>query len=146
MARNAVLGLELGQRYKSRSARDHLKQVLDAAEMGSTAVITRDRPVAAVDAAVLEELLSTRAPFNVLSSVTDDQIAFWLEDGLVHATGATFDEAAAAFLDALVEYAEDWFDGLGSAPNHAHNRLLALRVSLHAGDREAFEVAVFGDE
>lgn len=135
----------LGLRYKARSARDHIKDVLDAAEGGGTAVITRDRPVAAVDAGVLEELLAERAPFAVLSSVTDDQVAFWLADGLVHGVGTNLEDATSDFLDALVDYARSWFEDLRNAPNHAHNRLLVLRIALHAGDREELERVVFGD-
>lgn len=135
----------VGLRYKARSARDHIKDVLDAAEGGGTAIIIRERPVAAVDAGVLEELLAERAPFEVLSSVTSDQVAFWLADGLVHGVGANLEEATDDFLDALVDYAKSWFEELRNAPNHAHNRLLVLRVALHAGDREELERVVFGD-
>ena len=39
--------------------------------------------MAAVDAGVLAELLKVQPPFEVLSSVTDNQVAFWLADGLV---------------------------------------------------------------
>lgn len=90
----------------------------------------RSRPLAVVDAAVLEDLLAERAPIEVVSSVTGDQVAFWLADGLVHA---------------LVDYVQCWFDDLRDAPNHAHNRLLALRVALHCGDRDELRRVVFGD-
>jgi hypothetical protein len=142
---DTVRGFHPGVRYKARSARDNLKDVLDAAEAGAVPVISRTRPVAAVTVDVLEELLAQHAPFNVVSSVTDEQVAFWLEDGLVHAVGADLDEATAAFLDALVDYAEDWLEDLRDAPNHAHNRMLVLRTAIHAGDRDALEAAVFGD-
>jgi len=137
--------IPVGMRYKSRSARDHIKDVLDAAEAGGTAIITRDRPVAAVDAGVLAELLAEQAPFDVVSSVTEDQVAFWLADGLVHGVGSNLAEATDDFLDALVDYAQSWFEDLRNAPNHAHNRLLVLRVALHAGDREELERVVFDD-
>ena len=133
----------LGLRFKSRSARDHIKDVLDAAEAGSTAVITRERPVAVVDAGLLEELLAEQAPFEILSSITDEQVAFWLADGLVHGVGGDLRAATDDFLDALVDYASSWFQDLRSAPNHAHNRLLALRIALHAGDRDELERVVF---
>lgn len=136
---------DVGHRYKARDARDHWKDVLDAAEGGAAAVIERNRPVGVVDAALLEELLSDKAPFSVQSSVAADQVAFWLEDGLVHAVGGSLDEATGNFLDALVDYAEAWFAELRDAPNHAHNRLLVLRVVLLAGDRAALEAAVFDD-
>ena len=83
----------MGQRYKSRSARDNFSDLLTAAEAGVPSVITRDRPVATIDAQLLEELLATRAPFEVLSSVTDDQVAFWLADGSAHAVGPDLDSA-----------------------------------------------------
>lgn len=143
--RERTIDRTLGRRYKARHARDHFRDVLNAAEAGSTVVILRDRPVATVDAAILEELLAVAAPFRVLSSVSDDEVAFWTEDGLVHATGATMEEATEAFLVALVDYAAAWFDELRDAPNHEHNRLLALRIALNAGDHDAFVRAVFGE-
>ena len=108
-------------------------------------VITRDRPVAAIDARALEELLAIRAPFDVLSSVTNDQVALWLSDGSAYAVGPDLATATVGFLDALVDYAQSWFDDLREAPNHAQNRWLAMRIALHAGDREELEHAVFGD-
>ena len=60
-----------------------MKTLLDSGEAGGTAIITRERPVAAVDAGVLAELLKVQPPFEVLSSVTDNQVAFWLADELV---------------------------------------------------------------
>jgi len=133
-----------GPRYKARAARDHFKDVLDAAEAGAAPCVIRSTPLVLLDALVVEELLAEKAPFEVLSSVTADQVAFWLEDGTVHAVGDHLHEATEAFLDALVEYAEDWLTDLRDAPNHAHNRWLVLRVALHAGDRTALEAAVFG--
>jgi len=137
--------IPLGIHYKSRTARDHIKDVLDAAEAGGTAIITRDRPVAAVDAKVLAELLAAQAPFNVLSSTTEDQVAFWLADGLVHGVGDDIVQATDDFLDALIDYAKSWFEDLRDAPNHAHNKLLVLRIALHSGDRDELERAVFDD-
>ncbi|MFI4971207.1 MAG: hypothetical protein ACHP7H_00890 [Hyphomicrobiales bacterium] len=135
----------MGQRYKSRSARDHLSDLLTAAEAGVPSVITRDRPVATIDANLLEELLATRAPFDVLSSVTDDQVAFWLADGSAHAVGSDLGSATEGFLDALIDYAQSWYEDLRDAPNHVQNRWLALRIALHAGDRKELEYVVFGD-
>ena len=135
----------IGRRFKARSFRDNLKSVLDLAEIGGSSVVTRNHPIATVDAAVLEELLAERAPFEVLSSVTDAQVAFWLADGLVHAAGDDLKAATDAFLDALIDYAESWFEDLRDAPNHAHNRLLVLRIALHAGDRDELERVVFDD-
>jgi hypothetical protein len=137
--------IPLGIHYKSRAARDHIKDVLDAAEAGGTAIITRDRPVAAVDAEVLAELLAAQAPFNILSSTTEDEVAFWLADGLVHGVGHDIVQATDDFLDALIDYAKSWFEDLRGAPNHAHNKLLVLRIALHSGDRNELERAVFGD-
>lgn len=135
----------MGLRYKSRSARDNFSDLLTAAEAGMPPVITRDRPVAAIDARALEELLAIRAPFDVLSSVTNDQVALWLSDGSAYAVGSDLASATEGFLDALVDYAQSWFDDLREAPNHAQNRWLAMRIALHAGDREELEHAVFGD-
>ena len=140
-----TLQYSIGQRYKSRSARDNFSELISAAEAGVPSVITRDHPVATIDARMLEELLATRAPFDVLSSVTDDQVAFWLADGSAHAVGPDLGSATEGFLDALIDYAQSWFDDLRDAPNHAQNRWLALRIALHAGEREELENTVFGD-
>lgn len=136
---------DLGHQFKAREARDHLKDLLDAVEGGAAAVIRREKPVVAVEREVLDALLGERAPFNVLSSVTPGQVAFWLADAPVHAVGADLDEATEAFLDALVDYAESWFDDLRRAPNHAGNLHLVLRVAIYAGDRGELARAVFGD-
>ena len=96
----------------------------------------------------LDGLLAAVAPFDVRSS-TDvgadgtPQFAFWLADGLVHGTGPTEADAREDFLDALEEYAEDWHARLSEAPNHAHNRMRALRVSALVADRTRLAEAVF---
>jgi len=145
MERIRAFESSMGRRYKSRSARDNFSDLLTAAEAGVPSVITRDRPVVTIDAQLLEELLATRAPFDVLSSVTDDQVAFWLADGSAHAVGPDLDSATEDFLDALIDYAQSWYEDLQGAPNHVQNRWLALRIALHAGDRKELEHAVFGD-
>jgi len=61
-------------------ARDHFKDVLDAVEGGAAAVIRREKPVVALERHVLDALLADLAPFDVLSSVADEQVAFWLTD------------------------------------------------------------------
>lgn len=87
---------------------------------------------------------SAWAPIEVVSSATDDQVAFWLADGLVHAVGDDLEEATEAFLDALVDYSQCWFDDLQDAPNHAHNLALVRRVAFHSGDRGELRRVVFG--
>lgn len=83
------------------------------------AVIRRRAPVVAIDRETLGALLAA-VPVPVMSSVTDGQFAFWVDGAPIHAVGDDFDTAEEAFLDALVDYAEAWFEDLRTAPNHAH--------------------------
>jgi hypothetical protein len=46
------------------------------------------------------------------------------------ADGATFDEAIEEMVQALREYAEDWQDRLGTAPDHEENQGLVQLIAL----------------
>lgn len=145
MASDTRQKLSLGHQFRSREARDHFKAFLETAERGEIAVVLRDSHLVLLRRDVLESVIAASAPLVVKSAVTDDQFAFWLDGVPVHAVGADLDEAEAEFLDALVDYAELWFDELQLAPNHAPNRNLALRVAMYAGDRDELRRVVFGD-
>lgn len=135
----------IGHEYKARDARDHFKDLLDAAESGGVAVINRDIPVVMVRRDSFDRLVALRAPLDVKAAVSDNQFAFWLEGVPVHAAASDLDAAEDEFLNALIDYADAWFETLRHAPNHAKNGDLALRVASLAGDREELRHAVFGD-
>lgn len=137
---------DLGHQYKAREARDHFREVLDTAENGNVAVVRRATPVVVVMRDALDEALRVTAPLEVRSAVKDGQVVFWLEDAPVLASGADLDSAEDAFLEALVDYAELWFDELRDAPNHRQNKFLALRVAAFAGDLDELRQVVFGDD
>ena len=138
-----AVGHELG----SRAARDHFKDVLGQAESGGVAVIRRrdHPPVVLLDRDALGEALRSR-DVPVLSSVTRGQFSFWIDGVPVHAVGDSLDEAEEAFLDALVDYSQAWFDDLHAAPNHRQNRDLAMLVAIYAGERPALHRVVLGDD
>lgn len=146
MSARAAAKFEFGHQFKAREARDQLKDVLDEAERGGVAVVRREKPVVLVLRDEVDRLVASRAPFEVKGAVTGGQFAFWLEDVPVHAVGADLDDAEEQFLDALVDYADLWYQELRYAPNHAGNQWLALRVAMYAGDREELRRVVFGDD
>lgn len=137
---------ELGHPYRAREARDHFKDVLDAAERGDVAVVVRDAPMVVLRRDVYDSLLKSAARFRVRSSVREGQVSFWMDDVPVHATGATLDEAEGAFLDALIDYADLWQKELRHAPNHKQNADLVRRITIYAGDRDQLSRVVFDDD
>jgi len=138
---------ELGHQFRAREARDQFKDVLDEAEQGGVAVVRRrDKPVVLLLREQVDRLVEAKAPLDVMSAVTDGQIAFWLRDVPVHAVGADLEEAEVRFLDALVDYADLWFHELRYAANHAQHQHLALRVAMYAGNREELRRVVFGED
>lgn len=139
-------GFALGHEFKAREARDHLKDVLDRAEAGGVSVIRRGRsPVVVLDRDTLGATLRASTPVPVLSSVTKGQFAFWVDGAPIHAVGDDLDIAEDEFLDALIDYAEAWFDRLHNAPNHRQYRDLAFLVAIYAGDRPELHRVIFGD-
>lgn len=141
-----VARFELGHQFKAREARDHFKDVLDVAEGGAVAVIRRGYPVVVVNRAVMDDALGVLAPLDVRSAATNGEVAFWLEDAPVHATGSNLDEAEDNFLDALLDYVDLWFRELRNAPNHKQHQHLAMRVAMFAGDADELRRVVFGDD
>ena len=119
---------------KVSEARDNFKALLDAAESGRPAVVSRDdRAIAFVSADRLRYFL---AKISAVAMVVNEAGSWWIFiDGLpVSADGATFDEALSDMVLALREYAEDWQDRLSTAPNHADNWGIVQLVSLSTDD------------
>lgn len=118
--------------YRSaREAREHFKDILDAADAGRPATVTRDaRRVAAVDADRLVHFLTSVRPSGAQVVAENDGWSIFIPGLPVAADGATLDEAAEEMVDALREYVEEWADHLRLAPNHAENWGLVQIVAL----------------
>jgi len=118
--------------YRSaREAREHFKDILDAADDGRPATITRDqRRVAAVDADRLVHFLTGVRPSGAEIVAENDGWSLFIPGLPVAADGATLDEAVEEMIDALRDYADDWADRLRVAPNHADNWGLVQIVAL----------------
>ncbi|WP_431940841.1 type II toxin-antitoxin system prevent-host-death family antitoxin [Nocardia grenadensis] len=117
------------------TARAHLKQLLDAADEGRVATVTRDsRQAAVVDAERLRYALSRLCP---QAKVVNENNAWWvfIEGVPVAADGATFDEAVLEMIDALHEYAEDWQDGLRVSVDHKENWGLVQLIELSTDEQ-----------
>jgi predicted RNase H-like HicB family nuclease len=111
-------------------ARDHLKDVLDAAANGQPVILHRERTAAAVvDAERLVHYLGRLCPKATVVKEAGGWSVF-LVGVPVAADGATFDDAIDEMADALREYADDWQDHLGRAPNHQNNWPLVQLVGL----------------
>ncbi|MFN8075792.1 MAG: hypothetical protein U0Q15_10275 [Kineosporiaceae bacterium] len=103
------------------AARTNFKDLLDAADDGRPATVSRDdRRVAVVDADRLRHALTLIVPAP--QAVPEGDGWSLLMPGLpVAADGADLDAAIDDLIDALREYAEDWNSGLRLARNHRDN-------------------------
>jgi len=132
----AVQNLE----YRTYSqARDHFKEVLDAAERGlPVGVQRREQRVALIDAEDLRTILASSR--NLSRPVAVAEAGGWtifLSDAPIAVDAAGFDEAVEEFIQALREYAEDWISRLSNVPNHARHWVLAQFVSHSSDDQLA---------
>ena len=115
----------------AREAREHYKDLLDAADDGRPATVTRDdRRVAAVDADRLLHFLTRLHPSGAKATADGDGWSIFLPGVPVAADGATLEEAVEEMIDALRDYAEAWTERLRLAPNHADNWGLVQIVTL----------------
>jgi predicted RNase H-like HicB family nuclease len=119
-------------RYESYTeARNHFKDLLDAAEQGRVATVRRDAGYSAVvDAGRLRHALTLLCTSKAeVVREAGGWSAFF--PGLpIAADGTTFDEAIDELIDTLREYAEDWQERLLNAPNHRENWGLVQLISL----------------
>jgi predicted RNase H-like HicB family nuclease len=112
-------------------ARSHLKELLDAAQDGRPATVSRDATVTAVvDAVRLRHALALLVPSNAEVVRENDGWSVLLPGLPIAADGSTFDEAMTDTVAALREYAEDWADHLLNAPNHRDNWGLVQLITL----------------
>jgi predicted RNase H-like HicB family nuclease len=123
--------------YRSaRDAREHFKDILDAADDGRPATVTRDaRRVAAVDADRLVHFLTRVRPSGAQVVAENDGWSIFIPGLPVAADGTTLDEATEAMIDALRDYVEEWADHLRLAPNHAENWGLVQIVALSSDEQ-----------
>lgn len=120
----------------SREAREHFKELLDAADGGRPATIARGkRRVAAVDADRLVYFLIKVHPSGAVAVAENDGWSVFIPGLPVAADGITLDEAVEEMVEALRDYAEDWVDRLHAAPNHADNWGLVQIVGLASDEQ-----------
>lgn len=119
----------------AREAREHFKDILDAAGDGRPATVTRDaQRVAAVDADRLVHFLTRVSPSGAKAVAEGDGWSLFIPGLPVAADGATLDEAVEEMIDALRDYAEAWVDRLRLAPNHVDNWGLVQILALASDD------------
>ncbi|HEV2370641.1 MAG TPA: prevent-host-death protein [Streptosporangiaceae bacterium] len=117
-------------------ARNHLKDLLDAAENGQVATVRRESATTAMlDAARLRHFLASVVPSRAEVFQEAGGWSVFIPGLPVAADGVTFDEAIAEMIEALREYAQDWQDRLLHAPNHRENWGLVQLISL-SGDEQ----------
>ena len=120
----------------AREAREHFKDLLDAADEGRPATVTRDkRRVAAVDADRLVSFLTRLHPSGVQAVADGDGWSIFVPGVPVSADGATIDEAVDEMVDALRDYAKAWTERLRLASNHEDNWGLVQIVTLASDDQ-----------
>lgn len=103
----------------AREARERFKDLLDAADEGRPATVSRDaRRVAAVDADRLVRFLLHTRPSRAEVVPENDGWSIILPGLPVAADGDTLDLAVDDMIDALRDYADAWTERLRSAANH----------------------------
>lgn len=111
--------------------RAHFKELLDAAQAGRPASVTRATSrTAMVDAERLRRALATLSPSSASVVAEADGWSVFIPGLPVAADGNTLDEALDEMVAALREYAEDWADRLLVAPNHADHWGLVQLIEL----------------
>ncbi len=123
-------------------AREHLKDVLDAAARGRTVTLARDGELSAVVSVdrLRDYFYRTVSPHIRVRS-EDGRVIALMEDRPFVSEGADVDGALADLLLSLREYAEDWEDRLKDAPNHADAWALVQLIKLSTDEelRDWFE-------
>lgn len=113
------------------SARAHLKELLDAAEVGLPASIIRggNRSVV-VHGGRLISLLAQSRPAHTQVVHENGTWAAMLPGAPLAGEGETFDEAIDDLVSVMRDYAQDWIDRLHVAPNHADQWSLVQLIEL----------------
>lgn len=117
-------------------ARNHFKDLLDAAESGRPASVRRDRFRGVVlDADRLHHFLSVLLPVSAEMVPEAGGWSIFLPGLPLAADGATPEEAVGEMVTVLREYCEDWGDRLLHAPNHQDNWGLVQFIALSSDDQ-----------
>ena len=117
-------------------ARNHLKELLDAAEEGRpAAVIRQDRSTVLVDRTRFVRYLMALNAGRVELVPDGDAWLAVLADSPISAEGDDAADAIDELIDAMREYAEDWSARLRLALNHEQNWGLVQLVD-HSSDDE----------
>jgi prevent-host-death family protein len=112
-------------------ARAHLKELLNAAESGRPATLSREgRRIAVVDADRLREILAASRPSRAQMAHEAGGWSIVLPGLPIAADGATVEEVLDEMVQAMREYADDWTERLLTAPNHALNWDLVQLIEL----------------
>ncbi|MEH0110583.1 hypothetical protein V6N00_12805 [Tersicoccus sp. MR15.9] len=122
----------------ARAGREHFRDLLDAAERGVPATVTRGaHTVAVLDADRLRHHLAVACPAN--AEVVPDAGGFsvLLPGRPIAADGATFEEAIVEMVLALRDYAQAWSARLRTAPNHEQHWELVQLVMLSTDEQLA---------
>lgn len=111
--------------------RQHLRELLDAAEQGLPNSLQRNNLSAVVvDADRLRSILATARPAHAEAVPEQDGWSIMLPVLPLAADGDTFDAALDDLAEALRDYAADWVDHLRNTPNHRANWDLVQLIDL----------------
>jgi hypothetical protein len=118
-------------------AREHIKDLLDAAVAGHHAGLRRDRQhFAVVEADRLRQSLA--GPARQAQVVAEaDGWSIFIPGTPIAADGNSFEQALAETVEALREYAVDWTDHLSTVANHVSNWGLVQLVELSSDEEFA---------
>ncbi|WNV85081.1 prevent-host-death protein [Umezawaea sp. Da 62-37] len=116
--------------------RTNFKQLLDAAEEGRVATVSRDAAkTAVVDARRMRHFLASVTPSRAQVVAEAGWWSVFIPGLPVAADAELFDDALADMVTALREYAEDWQDHLRDAPNHKENWGLVQLIVLSSDEQ-----------
>jgi antitoxin (DNA-binding transcriptional repressor) of toxin-antitoxin stability system len=134
-----VMSPETSRHYASfTDARTHLRDVLDAAESGHTVTLMREGARSAVVSADrLRSFLAESLPSQAQVAHEDGAFVVFLANRPFVSEGATLDEALDDLVVSLREYALDWEDHLGKAPNHSGEWGLVQLINLSTDEQLA---------
>jgi antitoxin (DNA-binding transcriptional repressor) of toxin-antitoxin stability system len=112
-------------------AREHLKDVLDAAQSGRTVTVARGGELSAIVALDrLRDYFSTSTSARVRIAQENGNYLALMEGRPFFAEGASVDDALADLALTLRDYAEAWELRLQYAPNHSANWGLVQLIKL----------------